>query len=330
MHRTNKLELKSKSENLQVQMLLFHEPWWLAAASNGEYQETISKSGADIVGRLPFVVKRRGPFHVVRMPSFTHILGPIVDAGTGKLETRLRRRSTIVRSLIDQLPPNSFFHQHLDTSVDDGLGSVDGLAFQERHFSVSTQYTFEVDCRKDLSVIWAEMSQKTRQPIRRAEERYSVKTVELASSFINFYKANTKASGRTNRIDFRSFTTLFTECRARGCATILGAFDHDGTPVAMTYLVWGHGTMYYLLSTRSASADYGAISLLLWSAMKEARGLGTVLDLDGVYSSGTARFLGSFGGRIKTRLVVRRSRGLYSAIQNLKRICSRDESYYFT
>jgi hypothetical protein len=63
--------------------------------------------------------------------------------------------------------------------------------------------------------------------------------------------------------------------------------------------------------------------------MKEAHGIGAMLDLDGVYSSGTARFLSSFGGRIKTRLVVRRSRGVYSAIQNLKRICSRDESYYF-
>ncbi|WP_426424862.1 GNAT family N-acetyltransferase [Bradyrhizobium genosp. A] len=313
-----------------MQQLLFHEPWWLAAASNGDYQETTSKNGTEIVGRLPYVVRRRGPFNVVRMPSFTHILGPIVDAGTGKLETRLRRRSAIVRSLIDQLPPNSFFHQHLDTSVDDGLASVDGLAFQERRFAVSTQYTFEVDCRKDLSVVWAEMSQKTRQPIRRAEERYSVKTVEIPDNFVNFYQANTKAAGQNNRIDFRNFTALYTECRSRGCATLLGAFDHDGTPVAMAYLVWGHGTMYYLLSTRSTSADYGAISLLLWTAIKEAHGLGTVLDLDGVYSVGTARFLSSFGGQIKTRLVVRRSRGIYSAIQNLKRVCSRDESYYFT
>jgi hypothetical protein len=100
--------------------------------------------------------------------------------------------------------------------------------------------------------------------------------------------------------------------------------------VAMTYLVWGHGTMYYLLSTRSAHADYGAISLLLWCAIKEAHGLKMLLDLDGVYSSGTVRFLSSFGGQVKTRLVIRRSRGLYKAIQHVKRAYSRDESYYFT
>jgi hypothetical protein len=264
------------------------------------------------------------------MPPFTHILGPVVDAGTGKLETRLRRRAAIVRSLIDQLPPNSFFHQHLDSSVDDGLASIDGLAFQDRRFAVSTQYTFEVDCRRDLDAIWAEMSQKTRQPIRRAEERYSVKAIEKPASFVDFYQANTRAADKNNRVDFRTFNALFAECRTRGCATMLSALDHDGTPVAMAYLVWGHGTMYYLLSTRSIAADSGAVSLLLWTAMKEAHGLRTTLDLDGVYSSGTARFLSSFGGRVKTRLVIRRSRGIYSAIQSFKRVFSHDESYYFT
>jgi hypothetical protein len=309
---------------------LFHEPWWLAAATNGDYQEAVVKNGTGVIGRLPYIIRYRGPFRVLRMPSFTHVLGPAVDGGTGKLETRLRRRLSVIRSLIDQLPSSSYFHQHLDVSLDDGMASADGLAFQERHFSVTTQYTFEVDCRRELGVTWAEMSQKTRQPIRRAEERYTVKSVGDPKSFIDFYEANARANGRTNRTDFQSFSSLFSECRTRGCGLIIGAFDHDGTPVAMTYLVWGHGTMYYLLSTRSPAADYGAVSLLLWSAMKEAHGLGTVLDLDGVYSSGTARFLGSFGGRVKTRLVLRRSQGAYSVLQGLKRICFPDESYYFT
>jgi GNAT acetyltransferase-like protein len=313
-----------------VQTLLFHEPWWLTAATNGDYQESIVRNGTDVIGRLPYILGRRGPFRVIRMPSFTHVLGPVVDAGTGKLETRLRRRLSVIRSLIDQLPPSSYFHQHLDMSLDNGLASADGLAFQERRFSVTTQYTFEVDCRQEQSVTWAEMSQKTRQPIRRAEEKYAVKNVDDAKSFIDFYEANTTANGQTNRIDFRNFSSLFSECRTRGCGMILGAFDHDGTPIAMTYLVWGCGTMYYLLSTRSPAADYGAVSLLIWSAMKEAHGLGIVLDLDGVYSSGTARFLSSFGGRIKTRLVIRRSQGAYSALQMLKRIYSRDESYHYT
>jgi hypothetical protein len=124
---------------------------------------------------------------------------------------------------------------------------------------------------------------------------------------------------------------LFSECRARESGAILGAFDHDGVPVAMTFLVWGHGIMYYLLSMRCfGSIDYGSVSLLLWSAIKEANRMGLVLDLDGVYSSGTARFLSNFSGQIKTRLMIRRSRMPFRALQYLKRQYTQNESQYFT
>ncbi len=75
-----------------MKISLFHEPWWLAAVSDGCFQESLVKQGDDIVGRLPYVVNQRGPFRIVRMPPFTHVLGPVVDAGTGKPQTRLMRR----------------------------------------------------------------------------------------------------------------------------------------------------------------------------------------------------------------------------------------------
>jgi hypothetical protein len=313
-----------------VENLLFHQPWWLSAVTDGRYQECVVKQDSDIVGRLPYMVVRLGPFRTLRMPPFTHVLGPAVDAGAGKPQTRLLRRLSITRSLIDQLPSNSYFYQQLDPSLDDGLANADGLAFQERRFVVTSQYTFEIDCRRSLDDIWAAMHKKTRQPIRRAEEKYSVRDVDRPQCFTDFYLQNTKAWGRKNGLEFEYFPALFSECRARECGTILGAFDHDGSPIAMTYLVWGNGVMYYLLSTRSLRGDYGAISLLLWSAMKLAHKLGLVLDLDGVYSTGTAKFLSGFGGRIKTRLMIRRSQPYFRALQSLKRHYARDENQLLT
>jgi hypothetical protein len=314
-----------------MQISLFHEPWWLSAATGGRTEEVVVKNGNDIIGRLPYVMMRRGPFQAVRMPPFTHMLGPAVDAGPGKLQTRLQRRLSITRSLIDQLPPHSYFHQHLDPSLDNGLAIADGLAFQERQFEVTPQYTFEVDCRRSMEDIFAALYLKTRQHIRRAEKEYSVRCVDDPKLFIDFYLKNIQITGRANRIEFKNFSALFSEGRDRESGVILGAFDHDGAPVAMTYLVWGHGIMYYLLSTRSIhSAGSGAVSLLLWSAMKRAHELGLVLDLDGVYSSGTARFLSNFGGEIKTRLTIRRARIPYRALQYLKRQVEPDETRFFT
>jgi hypothetical protein len=316
---------------LGVKISLFHEPWWLSATTGDKFQEAVVKRGDEVTGRLPYITKRRGPFNIVRMPPFTHMLGPVVDAGEGKHQTRLMRRLSITRSLIDQLPPNFFFHQHLDPSIDDGLALADGLAFQERKFGVSAQYTFEIDCRQSLDEMWAAMYLKTRQHTRRAEKAYSVRTVDDPQHFISFYLNNLETRGLNNRIDFSNFPALFGECQSRSCAHILGAFDHDNSPVAMTFVAWGHGTMYYLLSTRSSkSHDLGSNSLLLWSAMKRANELKLVLDLDGVYSSGTSRFLNNFGGKIKTRLTIHRTRMPYTALQFLKRSYAEDESQFFT
>ena len=89
--------------------------------------------------------------------------------------------------------------------------------------------------------------------------------------------------------------------------------------------------MYYLLSTRARDkGDNGSVNLLLWSAMKQAGQLGLAFDLDGVSTSGTARFLSGFGGEIKTRLVIQRSRMPYGVLQSLKRQYSQDETPFFT
>ena len=253
------------------------------------------------------------------MPAFTHLLGPAIDAGVGKYQTQLIKRLSITRDLIDQLPSFAYFKQIFDPSINNGLAIADGLAFQDRGFRVAPQYTFQINCRIDLEDIWAGMHFKVRQHIRRAEERYSVVDLDDPDRFVQCYLDNIRKAGRLNRIDFRYFSTLFSECRRRTNGEILDAADSHGTSVAMVFFVWGRDVMYYLLSTRDPQiADSGAISLLLWSAMKRAHQRNLDFDLDGVYTSGTARFLSGFGGQIKVRLVVTRAQPIYRALQFAK------------
>jgi hypothetical protein len=83
------------------------------------------------------------------------------------------------------------------------------------------------------------------------------------------------------------------------------------------------------MSTRSFDpAENGSVSLLIWSAMKRAHELGLRFDLDGVYTSGTARFLSGFGGRIKIRLTVKRSAGLLNFYRGLKMKPKQDHEFF--
>ncbi len=243
----------------------------------------------------------------------------------------MARRLSVARELIDQLPRTAFFEQIFDPEMDDGLAMADGLAFQDRGFMVAPQYTFEVDCRQSPESLWDGMHFKTRQHIRRAEEKYSVRTIDDPEMFADTYARNLAARGWVNRLEFDSFPALYQQCGERKCAQILAAFNADGIPVSMAYLVWSPSTMYYLLSTRcNDPADNGSINLLLWAAMKEANQRGLVFDLDGVHTSGTARFLCGFGGRVKTRLVVRRGTTLFNALRYCKLRLSKNETQYFT
>jgi hypothetical protein len=294
--------------------LLFHEPWWLAAVTRDQIQEVKVEKSGRVIGRLPFVVFRKAGLTTLRMPPFTHLLGPAVIAGEGKAQTRLLQRLSIVRELLDQLPRFDYFKHAFPATT------ADGLAFQDRGFKISPQYTFRIDCRRDLPEIWQGMHFKTRQHIRRAEEKLTIETVEDPTAFINFYISNLSRRRRRTYWDFTNFPTLFTETTTRGCGKILSANWPNGEPAAMIFIVWGRGTMYYLLSTRAGSTgDNGSVNLLIWSAIKRAHSEASVLDLDGVVSSGTARFLSGFGGHLEMRLVAERSGHLYSALRGIKR-----------
>jgi len=187
------------------------------------------------------------------------------------------------------------------------------------------QFTFEIDCRTDLKAIWQNMHSSTRQRIRRAEEHHQVGRVEDPNEFVDFYLRNLKRRDLQLRSgsEFSTFPTLFSACRERGCGEILSVKGSQGTSLAMAFLVCSDTTMYYLATTRSGDAeDNGAVSLLIWWSLQSCHQRGLVFDLDGVTSSGTARFLSRFGGKIKSRLVVRRRRPVYRLIQDARRLLS--------
>jgi lipid II:glycine glycyltransferase (peptidoglycan interpeptide bridge formation enzyme) len=157
------------------------------------------------------------------------------------------------------------------------------------------------------------MRDKTRNLIRRAEEEYSVASLNDPEHFVWFYLENLKKRSRRSRMGFEYFPTVFSECKARDSGQILAAFKPNGMPAAMIFLVSGREITYYLLSTRAPDhANNGAISLLLWKAMREAHHRNQIFDLDGVSTTGTFRFLSGFGGQIQTRIVVRRIHPIYN------------------
>src|SRR5262249_37059358 len=120
----------------QLRGSLFHEHWWLSAVSGNSFSEVVEITDGRAVGRFPFIVTRRKGFKTIEMPPFTRVLGPVVDPGKGKEQTRMLRRFNIIGTLIDRLPQVHYFRQLLDVE------NHEVQAFLNRGFQIGIENTF--------------------------------------------------------------------------------------------------------------------------------------------------------------------------------------------
>ncbi len=146
---------------------VFHEPWWLTGASQGRYREVEVRSGGGVVGRLPYLATKRFGMTHIAMPMLTHFLGPAIQESTGGETARCLHRLSVTKDLIRQLPKAShvYIKHHRATS--------DTLAFQALGFHTDVQFTWEI-APAAPDVLWRRMRDKTRNVIRRAEEKLQV------------------------------------------------------------------------------------------------------------------------------------------------------------
>ncbi len=285
---------------------VFHQDWWLDATTNQDWQKVEFESGGKVVGRLPFVLRRRLGRATIDLPMLTHFLGPAIDDGDGTETTRQLKRISVTRALIAQLPAASSIWMKFHRGV------TDTLAFQYAGFRNEVQFTCEIAPATDAA-LWSGLRDTTRRVVRRAVDRLAVAEVTDAAVFLAFYRDNLARRGLQNSYCEPTARRVIAECLGRGAGRILAAMDQQGAISAAMFTIWDDVAEYYLLTTRRPEADNGAVSLLIWTAMLHASRHGLIFDLDGVGYGGDLQFLTRFGGLIRPRYFVGRASPLFKA-----------------
>ncbi len=269
--------------------------------------------GNQLLGQLPYYSTRMGGWEISRLPPLTRTLGPVIKPMGLDPAREQHHRQVVTSELIEQLPHFDCFYQLFDSRVDDAL------AFSLRGFTVSAHYTFQISPEGTADEAWARLHGKTRNVIRTAGKKLTVAPVATPGEFMEFYEANLSERARTNAYGSSLMFELVSAFVERNAGQLLGAYGPGGRLVAAIGLVWDQNAMYYLLSSRTAEAHCGAISLLIWTAIQRALERKLTFDFDGFASAGTYRFLQGFGGTLRQRLSVERMSTMYSIVRTLKR-----------
>lgn len=280
---------------------VFHEPWWLKLASDDRYELAEVSTGGKTVGQLPYVRRRRFGLVSLEMPMLTHFLGPAFADTDRNPKNVFLQRLSITRDLILKLPRADLirFKAH--------RGIEEAIAFQEQGFRTSVQFTHEIQPMAE-NALWANLRGKTRNVIRRASEVTCVRDLNDPEAFIHFYQSNLQSRGIRSFLKFPICTALLAESIRRGRGRIIAGYGDANELIAANFYVWDSSAYYFLMTTRSLSAKNGVTSLLLWHALQDAAMRNLLFDSDGLNSNGGILFLAGFGGVVKPRYIVSKSK----------------------
>jgi hypothetical protein len=300
---------------------IFHEDWWLDAATGGNFDVVEVSAGGRVVGRLPFSVTKRFGLKMVRMPAVTYFLGPAIDEGDGSPNTRFLKRLEITRELLRKLPRASWQYVKCHSGV------TDVIAFQEAGFRTYVQFTHEI-MPHHSDVLWQQMRNKTRNMIRKAEEQFSVEELFDPKEFVRLYHRNLQAKRVDNGIDETLSERIISASLERQRGRLLAVRDKRHEIVAANFCVWDENSCLYLLSTRGDNSANSAISLLVWEAIKESSRRGLIFDFAGLGDKGSILFYSGFGASVSARYVAIRSRVWARVLNELKLLMAPENFFY--
>lgn len=294
---------------------IFHEDWWLDALAPGRWREVTCERGGRTAGSLRFVERNEGSARICEMPQITRFLGPVIVPQTGKTEARIRSTHSIISELLRQVAS----HDHVEMTLDAGFGDL--APFLSAGYDVKVHPTFLLDCKSQpIDALWAGLRDKTKNIIRRARERLTVREVDDVDRFIGFYEAN--LDGAESYFDLSLLPAAFAAARARRQCRIVTAADPNGIVHAKVLFIWDDKYVHYFLSTRDREVAHpGAVSLLLWTGIELAHSLGLWFDFDGgIDNDARYRFVVAFGGELANRFDVMRSTANYRVRHTIRKI----------
>lgn len=282
---------------------VFQQPWWLEATAPGEWGESVVKRGDEIVGRLPYAVKKRLGVTVLSHPVLTPTLGPWLRSTPGKYVKQLEDEKHLMAELIEQLPPFHVFQQNFSPAV------TNWLPFYWAGFEATPRYTYRIPDITDVDSVWDDCAHNVRRHVRKAAKELSLRTDLGVDVLVELNHQIFQRQGLRMPYSAEFMHRLDRACAARDARTLLFAVDARERVHAAAFLVHDTDVTYLLTSgVDTELRSSGAQSLLVWEAIRHATARSRSFDFAGSMIESVERFNRGFGARQFPYLSVSRTR----------------------
>lgn len=284
---------------------LFSQAWWLDAVAGEAWDVVLAYQGGQVVGALPFTLRRRWGLTLLTQPKLTQTLGPWVRPTNKSYPKMLAHEKDVLGALADGLPYHHYYAQnwHWDRQ--------NWLPFYWRGFEQSTRYTYRLNGLCDEEALWKGLQENIRREVRKARDRYQivVRPAHSLDEFLALNRMTFERQGRSLPYSRKLVEGIEKAAATRGARDCLVAVDEEGNRHAGAYIIRQGDTAYYLMGGGDPELrNSGATSLVLWEAIRSQPAGVDVFDFEGSMVEPIERFFRGFGAQQVPYFRVSRSR----------------------
>ncbi len=269
---------------------IFMQAWWMDAVCAGKEWDVLlaEDSEGQILGAMPYLLRKRAWFKYIVMPQQTQIGGIWVDSQVTGDKWKTAEVCRMLKEQLDSMGLAYYYQQYLPGSL--CVEAMCGLGFTTKE-----RVTYRVEDLSDLDAVIDKFSKNKKRQLQKALSLHADRTMEIE----DFYRFHCQClATRKREISYSREFLLVLERKARrlGQSTVLCIRNADGEPYAAAFLVWDKKYMYYLIPAYTpAYKDSGAGALLVLEAMKMAREKQVMFDFEGSMDKGVAKHYQQFG-----------------------------------
>ena len=269
---------------------LFMQPWWMDAVCAGKQWDVLlaEDETGEIIGAMPYLLRKRAWFKYIVMPQQTQIGGIWVTSEATADKWKTAEVCRIIKEQMDQMGLAYYYQQYLPGSL--CVDAMRGLGFKTKE-----RVTYRVEDLSDLDALLASFSKNKKRQLQKALSLHIERGMEIE----DFYRFHSHClASRKRKISYSREFLLVLERKAKrlGQCEILSICNADGQVYAAAFLVWDKHYMYYLIPAYDpAFGDSGAGALLVLEAIKLAREKQVRFDFEGSMERGTAKHYKQFG-----------------------------------
>ncbi len=271
---------------------VFMTPWWMDAVCAGKEWDVLlaEDEAGNIVGAMPYLLRKRAWFKYILMPQMTQIGGVWVTAEITADRWKTAEVCRQIKEQLDAMGLAYYYQQYMPGSLCVDAMRALGCKTHER-------VTYRIDDLSDMDALIASFSKNKRRQLQRSLSLHADHTMDV-EDFYRFHTQCMRARGR--KISYTREFLLVLEKKAKrlGQCEVLSICNADNVPYAAAFLIWDRNFLYYLIPAYdNAFKDSGAGALLALEAMKLAREKHVLFDFEGSMERGTAKHYSQFGSK---------------------------------